>query len=79
MFTHLVLCRYFTVASPAFTRMEAPKMMEIADVDVVSNLAENVNLIATNSDSFGGAFYPVAGLVLLGALILYLSPPLAGE
>jgi hypothetical protein len=59
--------------------MEAPKMIENVNVDAVSNLAENVNLLATSSESFGGAFYPVAGLTLLGALILYLSPPLAGE
>lgn len=44
----------------------------------VSNaLSQNANLIATNADAFGGFFYPIAGLALLAALILYLSPPLA--
>lgn len=68
-----------SVSSPAFARTTAPKMTEAVDVDIVSNFAQNANVIATSSGDFGGAFYPVAGLVLLGALILYLSPPLADE
>ena len=67
------------MSSPAFARTAAPKMVEVADVDTLSSLAQNVNLIATSSDDFGGAFIPVAGLTLLGALILYLSPPLSEE
>ena len=51
----------------------------VVDVDMVSSFAQNANVIATSSGDYGGAFYPVAGLVLLGALILYLSPPLADE
>lgn len=55
-------------------------MTEAAVVDnIVSTFAQNANVIATTSGDFGGAFYPVAGLVLLGAFILYLSPPLADE
>jgi hypothetical protein len=53
--------------------------METATEVVNSALAQNANLIATSAGDFGGYFYPVAGLVLLGALILYLSPPLAQE
>jgi hypothetical protein len=68
------------VSSPAFARTSAPKMTEVVmDVDMISTFAQNANVIATSSGDFGGAFYPVAGLTLLGALILYLSPPLADE
>lgn len=51
--------------------------LESVDVAALNNAAST--LIATSSDDFGGAFYPVAGITLLGALILYLSPPLADE
>lgn len=51
--------------------------MESVEVAVTNVIAQNANLIATNADEFGGYFYPVAGLGLLAALILYLSPPLA--
>lgn len=55
-------------------------MLPIENVDVVvSSVAQNANLIATNADEFGGFFYPVAGIGLLAALILYLSPPLASD
>lgn len=55
-------------------------MMPVEVVDVAtSNIAQNANLIATSAGDFGGYFYPVAGLGLLAALILYLSPPLADE
>mmetsp|Transcript_9775 Transcript_9775/g.12346 ORF Transcript_9775/g.12346 Transcript_9775/m.12346 type:complete len:90 (-) Transcript_9775:337-606(-) len=53
---------------------EAPKMM--VDGSVFESAASNANLIATSSDSFGGAFWPVAGIVSIAALILYLAPPL---
>mmetsp|Transcript_29363 Transcript_29363/g.61439 ORF Transcript_29363/g.61439 Transcript_29363/m.61439 type:complete len:93 (-) Transcript_29363:221-499(-) len=65
----------------AFARPSAMKMVpvEVVDVDAVSTFAQNANLIASNSDDFGGYFYPVAGLGLLSALILYLSPPLVDD
>ena len=64
-----------TVARPAFAaRTEAPKMIPMEVVD-----AATTNVIATASSDFGGYFAPVAGLTLLGALILYLSPPLVDE
>lgn len=68
------------MSSPAFVRTEAPKMMPVENIDVaVSNVASSANLIASSVGDFGGYFYPVAGLGLLAALILYLSPPLASD
>lgn len=52
--------------------------VEVVDA-AVSNVASSANLLATNAEEFGGYFYPVAGLGLLSALILYLSPPLASD
>jgi len=51
-------------------------MVEGADV-AVSTVAQNANLLAANVQDFGGYLFPVFGLLSLGALILYLSPPLA--
>jgi hypothetical protein len=51
-------------------------MIEGADV-AVSNVAQNANLIASNVQDFGGYLFPVFGLLGLGALILFLAPPLA--
>lgn len=61
----------------AFNRastVEAPKMM--IDGSVLESAASTANLIATSSDANGGAFFPVAGIVSLAALILFLAPPL---
>lgn len=52
-------------------------MVPIEATEVVSSFVQNANVIATSADEFGGYFYPVAGLGLLSALILYLSPPLS--
>lgn len=54
-------------------------MMPLETADFASSVAQNTNLIATSANDFGGYFYPIAGLLLLGALILYLSPPLSTE
>ncbi len=51
-------------------------MMEGSDF-AVSNVAQNANLVASNVQDFGGYLFPVFGLLSLGALILFLSPPLA--
>mmetsp|Transcript_9281 Transcript_9281/g.15550 ORF Transcript_9281/g.15550 Transcript_9281/m.15550 type:complete len:93 (-) Transcript_9281:162-440(-) len=67
------------VASPAFTRVEAPKMMMVPADNVVSNVAANANLIASTADDFGGYLFPIIGILSLGAIILYLAPPLADE
>lgn len=68
----------FPVSSPAFSKtVNMLPPLESVDVAALNNAAST--LIATSSDDFGGAFYPVAGITLLGALILYLSPPLADE
>mmetsp|Transcript_1097 Transcript_1097/g.1381 ORF Transcript_1097/g.1381 Transcript_1097/m.1381 type:complete len:91 (+) Transcript_1097:43-315(+) len=61
----------------AFNRastVEAPKMM--IDGSVLDSAVQTANLIATSSDANGGAFFPVAGIVSLAGLILYLAPPL---
>ena len=46
------------------------------DGSVLESAASTANLIATSSDANGGAFFPVAGIVSLAALILFLAPPL---
>lgn len=69
---------YYTVTRPAFAqRVEAPKMM--VDSVQLTDIAQNANLIATNSGDFGGAAFPILGLGLIAALILFLSPPLADQ
>ena len=50
----------------------------LIDGSVLESAASNANLIATSSSDFGGAFWPVAGIVSIAALILYLAPPLVG-
>jgi hypothetical protein len=51
--------------------------MEQVNVALTNVMAQNSHLIATSAEENGGYFYPVAGIGLLAALILYLSPPLA--
>ena len=69
-----------TVSTPAFARVAAPKMIPLEGADVaVSNIAANVNLIASSVDDNGGFFFPIVGLGAIAALILFLSPPLADE
>lgn len=54
-------------------------MIPMEATEIVSSVAQTTNMVATSADAFGGYFYPVTGLALLGALILYLSPPLSSE
>jgi hypothetical protein len=71
---------FFTQLTTAFNRastVEAPKMM--IDGSIFESAASTANLIATNSAENGGAFFPVAGIVSLAALILYLAPPLVDK
>jgi hypothetical protein len=71
---------FLSVSQPAFVTKTTSPMISFDSIDTaaVSNvITQNANLIATSSDDFGGAFYPVAGIALLAVLILYLSPPLA--
>ena len=75
--SHSALFFYVPVKSPA--RTSAQKMIPVEAVDVVSSVASSANVIASSANDFGGYFYPVTGLISLGAIILYLSPPLAGE
>ena len=50
----------------------------VADI-ATSSVAQSSQMVASNSGDFGGALFPVIGLVLLGATILFLAPPLADE
>jgi len=55
-------------------------MVPVENIDVaVSNIAQTSNLIASNVADFGGYLFPVAGLTVLAAFILYLSPPLVSD
>lgn len=68
------------VVGPAFARTSSAKMVPVELTESVNSfVAQNSNVIATSAGDFGGYFYPVVGLTLLGALILYLSPPLSSE
>lgn len=52
----------------------------MVDAPIMESVATNVpTLIATSSSDFGGAFWPVGGIVSIAALILYLAPPLVGD
>jgi len=67
-----------TVSRNTFeSRTEAPKMMLDGTDMAVSNVVQNANLLASDVQDFGGYLFPVFGLLSLGALILFLSPPLA--
>ena len=66
----------------AFTSSEtsAPQMVpEQFAVEVTNFATQNSALIATSENDFGGLLFPVFGLLGLGALILFLAPPLADE
>jgi hypothetical protein len=52
-------------------------MIPMEATEVVSSVVQNANLIATSADDFGGYFYPINGLIILGFIILYFSPPLS--
>mmetsp|Transcript_3808 Transcript_3808/g.5729 ORF Transcript_3808/g.5729 Transcript_3808/m.5729 type:complete len:95 (-) Transcript_3808:204-488(-) len=58
-------------------RTEAPKMMVEGSDLAIADIAQNANLLAADVQDFGGYLFPVFGLLSLGALILFLSPPLA--
>jgi hypothetical protein len=54
-------------------------MMEnVADFSS-SSVAASSNMVASNINDFGGLLFPVFGLLLLGAIILFLAPPFADE
>lgn len=70
----------YTASTPAFTRQTEAKMMPFESVEAITNsVATSSNVVATTAGDFGGYFYPIAGLGLLAALILYLSPPLVDD
>jgi hypothetical protein len=48
----------------------------IIDGSVMESAASTANLIATSAGENGGFFFPVAGIVSLAGLILFLAPPL---
>ena len=70
------------VSRPAFARtVETPKMMfDSSSVDL-SVVSENANLIASKVSDYGGLgnLFPVFGLVILGATIVLLAPPLKDD
>mmetsp|Transcript_21056 Transcript_21056/g.32565 ORF Transcript_21056/g.32565 Transcript_21056/m.32565 type:complete len:98 (+) Transcript_21056:111-404(+) len=65
---------------PAFAKT-APRItsdLSMAPVDsIVNDVVSSSNVLASNVGDFGGFLFPVFGIGLLAALILYLSPPLA--
>ena len=67
----------FAVANPAFSRQTVET--KLVPVEAIEALTTSSNVVATSAGDFGGYFYPIAGLGLLSALILYLSPPLVGD
>lgn len=64
------------VARPAFTRVEAPKMMGVEGIEAV---ATSSNVVAASVTDFGGYLFPVFGIIALAGVILFLAPPLADE
>jgi len=48
----------------------------MVDGSVLESAVQTANIIATSSGDNGGLFFPAAGLLSLGALILFLAPPL---
>ena len=44
-----------------------------------NSVATTTNMIATSAADNGGYFFPVVGLGFLGAIILFLAPPLVDE
>ena len=74
-FYHSVPLRFFNItAMSGRTAPTVPNMM--IDGSVMESAVNTANTIATSSADNGGAFFPVAGIVSLAALILYLAPPL---
>ena len=73
---HSVPLHFFneTTAMSGRTAPTVPNM--IIDGSVMESAVNTANTIATSSADNGGAFFPVAGIVSLAALILYLAPPL---
>eukprot|EP00631_Chrysoreinhardia_giraudii_P003467 CAMPEP_0197413218 /NCGR_PEP_ID=MMETSP1170-20131217/16_1 /TAXON_ID=54406 /ORGANISM="Sarcinochrysis sp, Strain CCMP770" /LENGTH=90 /DNA_ID=CAMNT_0042939745 /DNA_START=56 /DNA_END=328 /DNA_ORIENTATION=+ len=59
--------RHVTAAAPVDVAMSA-------DLSSLNNM-----LVAASESDFGGYFFPVVGLTLLGAVITFLSPPLKDE
>ena len=63
------------VAAPVAASVDAAVAAVPAEVfSATSNI-----LVAANENDFGGYFFPTAGLALLGAIIVFLAPPLADE
>ncbi|KAL7439182.1 hypothetical protein ACHAXH_009069 [Discostella pseudostelligera] len=62
------------VAMSGRTAPVVPNM--VIDGSVMESAASTANLIATSAGENGGFFFPVAGIVSLAGLILFLAPPL---
>ena len=75
MFVRVPLPSFASVtAMSGRTAPVVPNM--IIDGSVMESAASTANLIATSAGENGGFFFPVAGIVSLAGLILFLAPPL---
>jgi len=52
-------------------------MLPMEPVQTLDALTSASTIVATANSDFGGLLFPVGGIGLLAALILYLSPPLS--
>jgi len=75
----MIKLEIFEVSRVTFQRRtaEVPKMMPMGSEIASSDFLQNSDLLASSVQDFGGYLFPVAGILSLAALILFLSPPLA--
>lgn len=59
------------------SRTAATVAVSATPVDVLHDM--NSMLLATSESDFGGYFFPVVGLTLLSAIIVFLAPPLKDD
>mmetsp|Transcript_9426 Transcript_9426/g.13556 ORF Transcript_9426/g.13556 Transcript_9426/m.13556 type:complete len:90 (+) Transcript_9426:80-349(+) len=64
------------LSKPAFSRVEAPKMIGVEGIEAVNSAS---TVVASTVSDFGGYLFPILGIGSLAALILFLAPPLADE
>ncbi|KAH8061189.1 hypothetical protein SO694_00058167 [Aureococcus anophagefferens] len=70
----------FVAPSHSVAPLRAATSMDMSVADAPELVtATNNFLVAASENDFGGYFFPVAGLTLLGAIITFLSPPLKDE
>mmetsp|Transcript_17739 Transcript_17739/g.55558 ORF Transcript_17739/g.55558 Transcript_17739/m.55558 type:complete len:93 (-) Transcript_17739:259-537(-) len=73
----------FVAPQSGLSRVHSHQVVNAAPVAEVAASADlsslNSMLVAASENDFGGYFFPVVGLTLLGAVITFLSPPLKDE